>query len=93
MANHGVLCSRLSHRPTQNHQEKTLRGRNCSYSLLCSQRDRVPPRKQKSDKVVVVLEKKVFVYNFTDLKIIDQIETCPNLKGNKLITIWQEYAH
>lgn len=45
-------------------------------------RDKIKNVKLKSDKVVVVLEKKVFVYNFTDLKIIDQIETCPNLKGS-----------
>lgn len=34
-------------------------------------RDKIKNVKLKSDKVVVVLEKKVFVYNFTDLKIID----------------------
>ncbi len=34
-------------------------------------RDKVKNVKLKSDKVVVVLEKKVFVYNFTDLKMID----------------------
>lgn len=33
------------------------------------------------ERVVVVLEKKIYVYNFSDLKILDQIETCLNPKG------------
>ena len=41
-------------------------------------RDKVRNVKLKNDKVIVVLEKKTFVYNFSDLKLIDQTETCPN---------------
>jgi WD repeat-containing protein 45 len=33
------------------------------------------------DRIVVVLEKKVFVYNFADLKLVHQIDTAPNPKG------------
>lgn len=32
-------------------------------------------------RVVIVLEAKIFVYNFNDLKMIDHIETCSNPKG------------
>ena len=39
----------------------------------------------KNDRVVVVLEKKIFVYNFTDLKLLDQIETCPNPRGINIL--------
>jgi len=35
----------------------------------------------RRDRVVVVLESKVFVYNFKDLKLIDQITTVSNSKG------------
>lgn len=35
----------------------------------------------RSNKTVVVLENKIFVYNFSDLKLIDHIETCVNPKG------------
>lgn len=35
----------------------------------------------RSNKTVVVLENKIFVYNFSDLKLIDHIETCANPKG------------
>jgi hypothetical protein len=38
-------------------------------------RDKIRNVKLKNDKVVVVVEKKVFVYNFSDLKLLDQIET------------------
>ena len=38
--------------------------------------------KLKADKIVVVLENKIYVYNFTDLKLIDHIETVKNPKGN-----------
>ena len=41
--------------------------------------------KLKADKVVVVLENKIYVYNFTDLKLIDHIETSKNPKGITLI--------
>lgn len=37
--------------------------------------------KLRRDRVVVVLEDKVYVYNFADLKLLDQLETCPNPKG------------
>ncbi|MBA0554120.1 hypothetical protein Golob_013245 [Gossypium lobatum] len=33
------------------------------------------------DRIVVVLEHKIFVYNFTDLKLLHQIETIANTKG------------
>lgn len=35
----------------------------------------------RRDRVVVVLESKVFVYNFKDLKLLDQITTVSNSKG------------
>jgi hypothetical protein len=31
--------------------------------------------------VIVVLEFKIYVYNFQNLKMIEVIETCPNPKG------------
>ena len=34
-------------------------------------RDKVKNVKFRNDKLVVVLEKKTFVYNFSDLKLID----------------------
>jgi hypothetical protein len=34
-----------------------------------------------SCRVVVVLEYKIYVYNFADLKLIDHIETAANPKG------------
>ena len=37
--------------------------------------------KLKSDKVIVVLENKIYVYNFADLKLIDHIDTTKNPKG------------
>ena len=37
--------------------------------------------KLKADKIVAVLENKIYVYNFTDLKLIDHIETVKNPKG------------
>lgn len=37
--------------------------------------------KLRRDRVVVVLEFKIYVYNFADLKLVDQIDTCPNAKG------------
>jgi len=37
--------------------------------------------KLKSDKVVVVLENKIYVYNFSDLKLLDHIDTSKNPKG------------
>ncbi|XP_021763109.1 autophagy-related protein 18a-like [Chenopodium quinoa] len=35
----------------------------------------------RRDRIVVVLEQKVFVYNFSDLKLLHQIETSANPKG------------
>jgi hypothetical protein len=32
-------------------------------------------------RVVVVLESRVYVYNFADLRLIDAIDTCNNPKG------------
>ena len=37
--------------------------------------------KLRTDKVIVVLDKKTYIYNFTDLKPIDVLDTCLNLKG------------
>ncbi|MBA0802540.1 hypothetical protein Gohar_012823, partial [Gossypium harknessii] len=35
----------------------------------------------RRDRIVVVLEQKIFVYNFADLKLLHQIETIANAKG------------
>ncbi|EPS57155.1 hypothetical protein M569_17666, partial [Genlisea aurea] len=35
----------------------------------------------RRDRIVVVLEQKIFVYNFADLKLLHQIETIANPKG------------
>ena len=35
----------------------------------------------RRDRVVVVLEKKIYVYNFADLKLVDHIQTVANPKG------------
>lgn len=35
----------------------------------------------RKDRIVVVLEHKIYVYNFTDLKLLHQIETLANPKG------------
>ena len=32
-------------------------------------------------RLIVVLDNKIFVYNFNDLKLVDHIETCSNPKG------------
>lgn len=37
--------------------------------------------KLRKDKIVVVLDLRVFVYNFPDLRLIDAIDTCNNPKG------------
>ena len=37
--------------------------------------------KLRRDRVVVVLEYKIYVYNFADLKLLDHIETTQNSKG------------
>nr|CAD1833315.1 unnamed protein product [Ananas comosus var. bracteatus] len=35
----------------------------------------------RRDRIIVVLDHKIFVYNFADLKLFHQIETVPNPKG------------
>jgi hypothetical protein len=37
--------------------------------------------KLRKDMLVVVLEDKIFVFNFETLKLIEQVETCPNPLG------------
>lgn len=37
--------------------------------------------KLRRDRVVVVLSTKVFVYRFSDLKLVDQISTVSNSRG------------
>jgi WD repeat-containing protein 45 len=33
------------------------------------------------NRVVVILEVRIYVYHFSDLKLVDAIDTCPNPKG------------
>jgi len=35
----------------------------------------------KADKIVVVVENKIYIYNFSDIKLIDSIETAKNPRG------------
>lgn len=44
-------------------------------------RSEVRAVKLRRDRVVVVLEYKIYVYNFADLKLLDHIETTQNSKG------------
>jgi len=44
-------------------------------------RSEVRAVKLRRDRVVVVLEYKIYVYNFADLKLLDHIETTQNVKG------------
>lgn len=44
-------------------------------------RSEVKAVKLRRDLIVVVLDQKIFVYNFSDLKILNQIETIANPKG------------
>jgi len=44
-------------------------------------RSEVKAVKLRRDRVVVVLEYKIYVYNFADLKLVDHIETTANSKG------------
>lgn len=44
-------------------------------------RNEVKAVRLRRDRVVVILERKVYVYNFADLKLVDQIETTSNPKG------------
>lgn len=44
-------------------------------------RTEVKAVKLRRDRIVVVLENKVYVYNFADLSLLHQIETCNNPRG------------
>eukprot|EP00455_Lapot_gusevi_P011198 TRINITY_DN15157_c0_g2_i1.p1 TRINITY_DN15157_c0_g2~~TRINITY_DN15157_c0_g2_i1.p1 ORF type:complete len:366 (+),score=53.44 TRINITY_DN15157_c0_g2_i1:94-1191(+) len=44
-------------------------------------RSEVKAVKLRRDRIVVVLEYKIYVYNFSDLKLVDHIETISNPKG------------
>jgi len=44
-------------------------------------RSNVKGVKLRRDRIVVVLENKVYVYNFADLKLLDQIDTYTNPRG------------
>src|SRR6185312_7160923 len=44
-------------------------------------RSEVRAVKLRRDRVVVVLEYKIYVYNFADLKLVDHLETTQNTKG------------
>jgi len=44
-------------------------------------RNEVKSVKLRRDRIVVVLENKVYVYNFADLQLLHQIETCNNPRG------------
>jgi len=37
--------------------------------------------KLKAEKIIVSLEDRIYVYHFTDMKLIDLIETCKNPDG------------
>eukprot|EP00607_Mallomonas_marina_P008093 CAMPEP_0182419970 /NCGR_PEP_ID=MMETSP1167-20130531/4400_1 /TAXON_ID=2988 /ORGANISM="Mallomonas Sp, Strain CCMP3275" /LENGTH=359 /DNA_ID=CAMNT_0024595257 /DNA_START=346 /DNA_END=1425 /DNA_ORIENTATION=- len=45
----------------------------------------------RRDRVVVVLQNKVYVYRFSDLKLLDQINTTPNARG--LVCLSPDAAH
>ena len=44
-------------------------------------RNNVKAVKLRRDRVVVVLERKIYVYNFADLKLVDHIDTIMNPLG------------
>lgn len=47
--------------------------------------------KLRRDRVVVVLQNKVYVYRFSDLKLLDQISTSPNARG--LVSLSPDSTH
>ena len=47
--------------------------------------------KLRRDHVVVVLLQKVYVYRFSDLKLLDQITTLPNPRG--LVSLCPDSSH
>ena len=46
--------------------------------------------KLTKDKIVVVLEHRTYIYNFEDVRLIDAVETCQNLRGLVAINPDQE---
>lgn len=44
-------------------------------------RSQVRAVRLRRDRIVVALEHKVLVYNFADLKVLHQIDTCANMRG------------
>jgi len=42
--------------------------------------------------VIVVLEKRIYVYNFSDLLLVDGIETCSNPSGLCSVSYEQEFC-
>lgn len=51
----------------------------CIAELEC--RSEVKGVKIRRDRIVVVMDEQVFVYNFSDLKLLQQYRTCNNPKG------------
>ncbi|CAN1791159.1 Autophagy-related protein 18a, partial [Linum perenne] len=49
-------------------------------------RSEVRSVKLRRDMIIVVLEQKIFVYNFADLKLLHQIETISNPKGLRAVS-------
>ncbi len=42
--------------------------------------------KLRKDKVVIILETRIYVYNFADFHLLDAIDTCPNPRGACALT-------
>jgi len=57
---------------------------------LCFKTD-IKGLRLKSDKILVILETKLYVYNFSDLKLIDHIETTKNSKGVNFLSLTLSY--
>ncbi|KAI3961229.1 hypothetical protein MKX01_035815 [Papaver californicum] len=51
----------------------------CTKEL--SFRSNVRAVRLRRDRIIVILEQKIFIYNFNDMKLLHQIETFPNPKG------------